>query len=79
MFPFENSSLSFKSYNKIKITFAHPLESTSNSDRLIVSLLYFLRGKKIFMNCFLNPKENTRILPIIKSVASLNLIMGVSV
>nr|YP_010880400.1 Ycf2 protein [Hygrophila ringens]WHU31339.1 Ycf2 protein [Hygrophila ringens] len=35
-------------------------------NRLIVSLLYFPKGKKISESCFLNPKEITSVLPITK-------------
>nr|YP_009245052.1 hypothetical chloroplast RF2 [Kolkwitzia amabilis]AMR73740.1 hypothetical chloroplast RF2 [Kolkwitzia amabilis] len=39
---------------------------SSNINRLIVSLLSLPKGKKISENCFLNPKESTRVLPITK-------------
>nr|YP_010334742.1 Ycf2 protein [Dasispermum suffruticosum]UNH91658.1 Ycf2 protein [Dasispermum suffruticosum] len=39
---------------------------SSNINRLIVSLLYLPKGKKIFESCFLNPKESTWVLPITK-------------
>ncbi|YP_008592532.1 Ycf2 (chloroplast) [Andrographis paniculata] len=39
---------------------------SSNINRLIVSLLYLPKGKKISESCFLNPKENTWVLPITK-------------
>nr|AMH87587.1 Ycf2 [Syringa meyeri] len=39
---------------------------SSNIDRLIVSLLYLPKGKKISESCFLNPKESTWVLPITK-------------
>nr|YP_009907304.1 Ycf2 [Heptapleurum actinophyllum]YP_009907324.1 Ycf2 [Heptapleurum actinophyllum]QLI53657.1 Ycf2 [Heptapleurum actinophyllum]QLI53677.1 Ycf2 [Heptapleurum actinophyllum] len=39
---------------------------SSNINRLIVSLLYFPKGKKISESCFLNPKESTWVLPITK-------------
>lgn len=32
---------------------------SSNINRLIVSLLYLPKGKKIFESCFLDPKEST--------------------
>lgn len=37
---------------------------SSNINRLIVSLLYLPKGKKISESCFLNPKESTWVLPI---------------
>ncbi|KAH0851495.1 LOW QUALITY PROTEIN: hypothetical protein HID58_094701 [Brassica napus] len=46
---------------------------SSNINRLIVSLLYFTKGKKISESCFRDPKESTRVLPITKSVSCLNL------
>nr|YP_009242107.1 hypothetical chloroplast RF21 [Stenogyne haliakalae]YP_009242127.1 hypothetical chloroplast RF21 [Stenogyne haliakalae]AMQ32904.1 hypothetical chloroplast RF21 [Stenogyne haliakalae]AMQ32925.1 hypothetical chloroplast RF21 [Stenogyne haliakalae] len=39
---------------------------SSNINRLIVSLLYLPKGKKISASCFLNPKESTWVLPITK-------------
>ena len=39
---------------------------SSNINRLIVSLLYLPKGKKISGSCFLNPKESTWVLPITK-------------
>nr|YP_009493628.1 hypothetical protein RF2 [Eucommia ulmoides]YP_009493650.1 hypothetical protein RF2 [Eucommia ulmoides]AWN56550.1 hypothetical protein RF2 [Eucommia ulmoides]AWN56572.1 hypothetical protein RF2 [Eucommia ulmoides]AZT79313.1 hypothetical protein RF2 [Eucommia ulmoides]AZT79335.1 hypothetical protein RF2 [Eucommia ulmoides] len=36
----------------------------SNINRLILSLLYLPKGKKISESCFLNPKESTWVLPI---------------
>nr|QGT34098.1 hypothetical protein RF2 [Chamaesium wolffianum]QGT34115.1 hypothetical protein RF2 [Chamaesium wolffianum] len=39
---------------------------SSNITRLIVSLLYLPKGKKISESCFLNPKESTWVLPITK-------------
>nr|YP_010209590.1 Ycf2 [Impatiens davidii]YP_010209608.1 Ycf2 [Impatiens davidii]UBA17532.1 Ycf2 [Impatiens davidii]UBA17550.1 Ycf2 [Impatiens davidii] len=39
---------------------------SSNINRLIVSLLYLPKGKKISESCFLNPKESTWIFPITK-------------
>ncbi|RDY14308.1 Protein Ycf2, partial [Mucuna pruriens] len=39
---------------------------SSNINRLIVPLLYLPKGKKISENSFLDPKENTRVLPITK-------------
>ena len=39
---------------------------SSNINRLIVSLLYLLKGKKISKSYFLDPKESTRVLPITK-------------
>nr|YP_010567975.1 hypothetical chloroplast RF21 [Dracocephalum rupestre]YP_010567995.1 hypothetical chloroplast RF21 [Dracocephalum rupestre]UZC55688.1 hypothetical chloroplast RF21 [Dracocephalum rupestre]UZC55689.1 hypothetical chloroplast RF21 [Dracocephalum rupestre]WCR50840.1 Ycf2 protein [Dracocephalum rupestre]WCR50857.1 Ycf2 protein [Dracocephalum rupestre] len=39
---------------------------SSNINRLIVSLLYLPKGKKISESCFLNPKESTGVLPITK-------------
>uniref|UniRef100_A0A3Q7GKA7 Ycf2 N-terminal domain-containing protein n=1 Tax=Solanum lycopersicum TaxID=4081 RepID=A0A3Q7GKA7_SOLLC len=39
---------------------------SSNINRLIVTLLYFPRAKKIFGSCLLNPKECTWVLPIPK-------------
>nr|AWI71011.1 Ycf2 [Thevetia peruviana] len=39
---------------------------SSNINRLIVSLLYLPKGKKISDSCFLNPKESTWVLPITK-------------
>nr|QWE50783.1 Ycf2 protein [Bruguiera parviflora]QWE50803.1 Ycf2 protein [Bruguiera parviflora] len=39
---------------------------SSNINRLIVSLLYLPKGKKISESCFLDPKESTRVLPITK-------------
>ncbi|KAH0849856.1 hypothetical protein HID58_096027, partial [Brassica napus] len=39
---------------------------SSNINRLIVSLLYFTKGKKISESCFRDPKESTRVLPITK-------------
>nr|QXE39984.1 Ycf2 [Nanhaia speciosa] len=38
----------------------------SNINRLIVPLLYLPKGKKISESSFLDPKENTRVLPITK-------------
>lgn len=38
----------------------------SNINRLIVSLLYLPKGKKISESCFLDPKESTWVLPITK-------------
>nr|GEV39073.1 hypothetical chloroplast RF21, chloroplastic [Tanacetum cinerariifolium] len=39
---------------------------SSNINRLIVSLLYLSKGKKIYESSFLNPKESTWVLPITK-------------
>src|SRR5690606_17722689 len=39
---------------------------SSNINRLIVSLLYLTKGKKISESCFRDPKESTRVLPITK-------------
>nr|YP_009914947.1 Ycf2 [Chuquiraga oppositifolia]YP_009914966.1 Ycf2 [Chuquiraga oppositifolia]QLF67656.1 Ycf2 [Chuquiraga oppositifolia]QLF67674.1 Ycf2 [Chuquiraga oppositifolia] len=39
---------------------------SSNINRLIVSLLYLPKGKKIHESSFLNPKESTWVLPITK-------------
>nr|YP_010391849.1 hypothetical protein RF2 [Avicennia officinalis]UPX05340.1 hypothetical protein RF2 [Avicennia officinalis] len=39
---------------------------SSNINRLIVSLLYLPKVKKISESCFLNPKESTLVLPITK-------------
>ena len=39
---------------------------SSNINRLIVSLLYLPKGKKISESCFLDPKESTWVLPINK-------------
>ncbi|KAM3358399.1 hypothetical protein P3S68_021330 [Capsicum galapagoense] len=39
---------------------------SSNTNRLIVSLLYLPKGKKISESCFLNLKESTWVLPITK-------------
>nr|YP_009566782.1 hypothetical protein RF2 [Potentilla hebiichigo]YP_009566799.1 hypothetical protein RF2 [Potentilla hebiichigo]QBB73260.1 hypothetical protein RF2 [Potentilla hebiichigo]QBB73261.1 hypothetical protein RF2 [Potentilla hebiichigo]QDH12224.1 hypothetical protein RF2 [Potentilla hebiichigo]QDH12225.1 hypothetical protein RF2 [Potentilla hebiichigo] len=39
---------------------------SSNINRLIVSLLYLPKGKKISESCFLDPKESTGVLPITK-------------
>ena len=39
---------------------------SSNLNRLIVSLLYLPKGKKISESCFLDPKESTWVLPITK-------------
>ncbi|MFQ6654449.1 hypothetical protein Gotur_025426 [Gossypium turneri] len=39
---------------------------SSNINRLIVSLLYLLKGKNISENCFLDPKESTWVLSITK-------------
>nr|ARD00564.1 hypothetical protein RF2 [Potentilla purpurascens] len=39
---------------------------SSNINRLIVSLLYLPKGKKISESCFLDPKESTWVLPITK-------------
>nr|YP_009436360.1 hypothetical chloroplast RF2 [Cyphia belfastica]YP_009436385.1 hypothetical chloroplast RF2 [Cyphia belfastica]ATG26538.1 hypothetical chloroplast RF2 [Cyphia belfastica]ATG26563.1 hypothetical chloroplast RF2 [Cyphia belfastica] len=36
---------------------------SSNINRLIISLLYLPKGKKISESSFLNPKESTRVLP----------------
>nr|YP_009581324.1 hypothetical chloroplast RF21 [Enemion raddeanum]YP_009581340.1 hypothetical chloroplast RF21 [Enemion raddeanum]QBK49389.1 hypothetical chloroplast RF21 [Enemion raddeanum]QBK49405.1 hypothetical chloroplast RF21 [Enemion raddeanum] len=36
---------------------------SSNINRLIVSLLYFPKGKKISESCFMDPKESTWVLP----------------
>nr|UBD07900.1 hypothetical chloroplast RF21 [Primula sikkimensis]UBD07917.1 hypothetical chloroplast RF21 [Primula sikkimensis]USN91598.1 Ycf2 protein [Primula sikkimensis]USN91616.1 Ycf2 protein [Primula sikkimensis] len=46
-------------------TLEDPKES-SNINRLIVSLLYLPKRKKISESCFLNPKESTWVLPITK-------------
>jgi hypothetical protein len=43
----------------------------SNINRLIVSLLYLPKGKKISESCFLDPKESTRVLPITKKCTML--------
>nr|QJS33982.1 hypothetical chloroplast RF21 [Scutellaria mollifolia]QJS34001.1 hypothetical chloroplast RF21 [Scutellaria mollifolia] len=40
--------------------------SNININRLIVSLLYLPKGKKISESCFLNPKDSTWVLPITK-------------
>ncbi|KAK4733668.1 hypothetical protein R3W88_007929 [Solanum pinnatisectum] len=40
---------------------------SSNINRLIVSLPYLPKGKKISESCFLNPKESTWVLPITKN------------
>nr|YP_009479472.1 Ycf2 [Calycanthus chinensis]YP_009479489.1 Ycf2 [Calycanthus chinensis]AVV66311.1 Ycf2 [Calycanthus chinensis]AVV66312.1 Ycf2 [Calycanthus chinensis]QCY72790.1 hypothetical chloroplast RF21 [Calycanthus chinensis]QCY72809.1 hypothetical chloroplast RF21 [Calycanthus chinensis]UVU22318.1 hypothetical chloroplast RF21 [Calycanthus chinensis] len=39
---------------------------SSNLNRLIVSLLYLPKGKKISESCFMDPKESTWVLPITK-------------
>ncbi|KAK8554211.1 hypothetical protein V6N12_031180 [Hibiscus sabdariffa] len=39
---------------------------SSNINRLIVSLLYLPKGKKISESCFLDPKESTWVFPITK-------------
>nr|YP_010861986.1 hypothetical protein RF2 [Phoenicophorium borsigianum]YP_010862003.1 hypothetical protein RF2 [Phoenicophorium borsigianum]WGM78205.1 hypothetical protein RF2 [Phoenicophorium borsigianum]WGM78222.1 hypothetical protein RF2 [Phoenicophorium borsigianum] len=39
---------------------------SSNINRLIVSLLYLPKGKKISESCFMNPQESTWVLPINK-------------
>nr|QCT81923.1 Ycf2 [Protea caffra subsp. kilimandscharica]QCT81945.1 Ycf2 [Protea caffra subsp. kilimandscharica] len=39
---------------------------SSNINRLIVSLLYLPKGKKISESCFTDPKESTWVLPITK-------------
>nr|YP_010601414.1 hypothetical protein RF2 [Ceratocephala testiculata]YP_010601431.1 hypothetical protein RF2 [Ceratocephala testiculata]QFV18864.1 Ycf2 [Ceratocephala falcata]QFV18881.1 Ycf2 [Ceratocephala falcata]WAL35703.1 hypothetical protein RF2 [Ceratocephala testiculata]WAL35704.1 hypothetical protein RF2 [Ceratocephala testiculata] len=39
---------------------------SSNINRLIVSLLYLPKGKKISESCFMDPKESTLVLPITK-------------
>nr|WGT74728.1 Ycf2 [Sanguinaria canadensis]WGT74745.1 Ycf2 [Sanguinaria canadensis]WGT74813.1 Ycf2 [Sanguinaria canadensis]WGT74830.1 Ycf2 [Sanguinaria canadensis] len=39
---------------------------SSNINRLIVSLLYLPKGKKISESCFMDPKESTGVLPITK-------------
>nr|YP_009565481.1 hypothetical protein RF2 [Potentilla indica]YP_009565498.1 hypothetical protein RF2 [Potentilla indica]ARD03269.1 hypothetical protein RF2 [Potentilla indica]QBB08838.1 hypothetical protein RF2 [Potentilla indica]QBB08839.1 hypothetical protein RF2 [Potentilla indica] len=39
---------------------------SSNINRLIVSLLYLPKGKKISESCFLDPKESPGVLPITK-------------
>nr|YP_010006737.1 Ycf2 [Passiflora cerradensis]YP_010006753.1 Ycf2 [Passiflora cerradensis]QNR05504.1 Ycf2 [Passiflora cerradensis]QNR05520.1 Ycf2 [Passiflora cerradensis] len=39
---------------------------STNINRLIVSLLYLPKGKKISESCFLDPKESTWVLPITK-------------
>nr|YP_010887615.1 Ycf2 protein [Chlorocardium rodiei]WJJ67186.1 Ycf2 protein [Chlorocardium rodiei] len=39
---------------------------SSNLNRLIVSLLYLPKGKKIHESCFMDPKESTWVLPITK-------------
>nr|YP_010139219.1 hypothetical chloroplast RF2 [Garcinia paucinervis]YP_010139235.1 hypothetical chloroplast RF2 [Garcinia paucinervis]QQK54598.1 hypothetical chloroplast RF2 [Garcinia paucinervis]QQK54614.1 hypothetical chloroplast RF2 [Garcinia paucinervis]QXF60399.1 hypothetical chloroplast RF21 [Garcinia paucinervis]QXF60416.1 hypothetical chloroplast RF21 [Garcinia paucinervis] len=39
---------------------------SSNINRLIVSLLYLPKGKKISESCFLDPKESAWVLPITK-------------
>nr|YP_010577361.1 hypothetical protein RF2 [Fallopia aubertii]YP_010577379.1 hypothetical protein RF2 [Fallopia aubertii]QXP99854.1 hypothetical protein Ycf2 [Fallopia aubertii]QXP99872.1 hypothetical protein Ycf2 [Fallopia aubertii]UEP17741.1 Ycf2 [Fallopia aubertii]UEP17761.1 Ycf2 [Fallopia aubertii]UZP13893.1 hypothetical protein RF2 [Fallopia aubertii] len=43
---------------------------SSNINRLIVSLLYLPRGKKISESCFLDPKESTWVPPITKRCKS---------
>nr|YP_009892848.1 Ycf2 [Biscutella vincentina]YP_009892868.1 Ycf2 [Biscutella vincentina]QKK39221.1 Ycf2 [Biscutella vincentina]QKK39241.1 Ycf2 [Biscutella vincentina] len=40
---------------------------SSNINRLIVSLLYLTKGKKISESCFRDPKESTWVLPITKT------------
>ncbi|CAN6462594.1 unnamed protein product [Victoria cruziana] len=37
-----------------------------NINRLIISLLYLPKGKKIYESCFMDPKESTWVLPITK-------------
>ncbi|KAK9042666.1 hypothetical protein V6N11_017732 [Hibiscus sabdariffa] len=39
---------------------------SSNINRLIVSLLYLPKGKKLSESCFLDPKESTWVLPVTK-------------
>ncbi|MFQ6668716.1 hypothetical protein Gotur_034263 [Gossypium turneri] len=39
---------------------------SSNTNRLIVSLLYLPKGKNIYERCFLDLKESTWVLPITK-------------
>nr|ANO44613.1 hypothetical chloroplast protein RF21 [Amianthium muscitoxicum] len=39
---------------------------SSNINRLIVSLLYLPKGKKIYESCFMDPQESTWVLPINK-------------
>ncbi|KAF4402743.1 hypothetical protein G4B88_010195 [Cannabis sativa] len=43
---------------------------SSNINRLIVSLPYFPKGKKISESCFLDPKESTWVLPITKKISN---------
>ncbi|MCL7047585.1 hypothetical protein MKW94_017098, partial [Papaver nudicaule] len=40
---------------------------SSNINRLVVSLLYLPKGKKISESCFMDPKESTWVLPITKN------------
>nr|QTI91282.1 Ycf2 [Leuchtenbergia principis] len=42
------------------------LEKSFWPSNMIVSLLFFLKGKKIYESCFLDPKESTWFLPITK-------------
>nr|USG53786.1 hypothetical protein RF2 [Nanocnide lobata]USG53803.1 hypothetical protein RF2 [Nanocnide lobata] len=70
---FERKNLYLTGLLPIPMNFIGPRNDTleesfwsSNINRLIVSLLYLPKGKKISESCFLDPKESTWVLPITK-------------
>ena len=70
---FERKNLYLTGLLPIPMNFIGPRNYTleesfgsSNINRLIVSLLYLPKGKKISESCFLDPKESTWVLPITK-------------
>ncbi|KAL0532404.1 hypothetical protein IC582_031110 [Cucumis melo] len=69
----ERKNLYLTGFLPIPMNFIGPRNDTleesfgsSNINRLIVSLLYLPKGKKISESCFLDPKESTWVLPITK-------------
>ncbi|KAL9152293.1 hypothetical protein ABFS82_11G112600 [Erythranthe guttata] len=74
----ERNNLYLRGLLHIPVNFIGPENETleesvgsCNINRLIVSLLYLPKGKKISKTCFLNPKENTWVLPITKKCSIL--------
>nr|YP_010419252.1 hypothetical protein RF2 [Gyrotaenia myriocarpa]YP_010419270.1 hypothetical protein RF2 [Gyrotaenia myriocarpa]USG52615.1 hypothetical protein RF2 [Gyrotaenia myriocarpa]USG52633.1 hypothetical protein RF2 [Gyrotaenia myriocarpa] len=70
---FERKNLYLTGLLPIPMNFIGPRNDTleesfgsSNINRLMVSLLYLPKGKKISESCFLDPKESTWVLPITK-------------
>nr|YP_010118405.1 Ycf2 [Pilea plataniflora]YP_010118424.1 Ycf2 [Pilea plataniflora]QQY86017.1 Ycf2 [Pilea plataniflora]QQY86040.1 Ycf2 [Pilea plataniflora] len=70
---FERKNLYLTGLLPIPMNFIGPRNDTleesfgsSNINRLIVSLLYLPKGKRISESCFLDPKESTWVLPITK-------------